>query len=116
LNLPWIEDTSIGIQEAFIDYCNRVKVAHNKLIPVIQSGDALPLINSVIQGRGFLMVNESLVAEHLNSGQLVKLLNYSTQSPYSLYLVAPEQQFAWNKVKLFEDWVVPKLLESFSSK
>tara|TARA_R110001583_G_scaffold39399_6_gene126242 strand:+ start:932 stop:1192 length:261 start_codon:yes stop_codon:yes gene_type:complete len=61
-----------------------------------------------------LLVNSSLVIEHIRSGRLVKLLNYSSKSPYSLYLVAPAQQFSWKKVKLFEDWLVPKLIESFS--
>ncbi|WNC71735.1 LysR substrate-binding domain-containing protein [Thalassotalea psychrophila] len=112
--LPWIEDMSAGIQEKFQDYCKSINIKYETLVPVIQANDALPLIDSAVQGRGFLLVNSSLVMEHLRAGVLVKLLNYSSKSPYSLYLVAPEQQFSWNKVKLFEDWLVPKLLESFS--
>lgn len=112
--LPWIEDMSLGIQEKLQDYCKSLNIKYEILVPVIQANDALPLIDSAVQGRGFLLVNSSLVMEHLRAGLLVKLLNYSTKSPYSLYLVAPEQQFSWSKVKLFEDWLVPKLLESFS--
>jgi len=113
--LPWIEDTSLGIQESFQDYCKSINFNYGNLGAVIRSNDALPLIESAVQDRGFLLVNKSLVAEHLRTGRLVKLLNYSRQSPYSLYLVAPEQQFSWNKVKLFEAWLVPQLLASFSS-
>jgi LysR family glycine cleavage system transcriptional activator len=113
-SLPWIEDTSVGIQQTFKSYCVSESIEYETLIPVIQTNDALPLIDSAVQGRGFLLVNSSLVVEHLRTGHLVKLLNYSSKSPYSLYLVAPEQQFSWQKVKLFEDWLVPKLLESFS--
>ncbi|MEW6998913.1 LysR substrate-binding domain-containing protein [Colwelliaceae bacterium BS250] len=112
--LPWIEDTSIGIQEAFQDYCKSINFNYESLVPVIQTNDALPLIDSAVKDGGFLLVNSSLVIEHLRAGRLVKLLNYSIKSPYSLYLVAPEQQFTWKKVKLFEDWLMPKLLESFS--
>jgi len=112
--LPWIEDTSIGIQEKFQNYCENMNINFHSLVPVMQTNDALPLIDSAVQGRGFLLVNTSLVIEHLRDGRLVKLLKYSNKSPYSLYLVAPEQQFTWNKVKLFESWIVPKLLESFS--
>ena len=114
LRLPWIEDTSLGIQETFQDYCKSINFKYETLVPVIQSNDALPLIDSAVQDRGFLLVNSSLVIEHIRSGRLVKLLNYSSKSPYSLYLVAPAQQFSWKKVKLFEDWLVPKLIESFS--
>ena len=112
--LPWIEDTSIGIQETFQEYCKNINFNYENLVPVIQTNDALPLIDSAVHDRGFLMVNSSLVAEHIRAGRLVKLLNYSIKSPYSLYLVAPEQQFLWRKVKLFEDWIVPKLRKSFS--
>ena len=112
--LPWIEDTSIGIQETFQEYCKNINFNYENLVPVIQTNDALPLIDSAVHDRGFLMVNSSLVVEHIRAGRLVKLLNYSIKSPYSLYLVAPEQQFSWRKVKLFEDWLVPKLRKSFS--
>jgi len=112
--LPWIEDTSIGIQETFQDYCRSINFKHETLVPVIQTNDALPLIDSAVHNRGFLLVNSSLVVEHIRAGRLVKLLNYSIKSPYSLYLVAPEQQFSWRKVKLFENWLVPKLRKSFS--
>ncbi|PKI17208.1 LysR substrate-binding domain-containing protein [Colwellia sp. 12G3] len=112
--LPWIEDTSIGIQETFQDYCKSINFQYETLVPVIQTNDALPLIDSAVHERGFLLVNSSLVVEHIRAGRLVKLLNYSIKSPYSLYLVAPEQQFLWKKVKQFEGWLVPKLLKSFS--
>lgn len=114
LRLPWIEDTSSGIQETFQAYCKSINFKYETLVPIIQSNDALPLIDSAVQARGFLLVNNSLVTEHLRSGRLVKLLNYSSKSPYSLYLVAPKQQFTWEKVKLFENWLVPKLIESFT--
>jgi len=114
LSLPWIEDTSPGIQETLQEYCKSIHFNYETLVPVIQSNDALPLIDSAVKDLGFLLVNSSLVVEHLRDGRLVKLLNYSQKSPYSIYLVAPEQQFSWRKVKLFEDWLVPKVLESLS--
>jgi LysR family glycine cleavage system transcriptional activator len=112
--LPWIEDTSVGIQETFQNYCKSINIKFETLVPVIQTNNALPLIDSAVQERGFLLVNSSLVIEHLRTGRLVRLLNYSIKSPYTLYLVAPEQQFLWKKVQIFESWIVPRLLESFS--
>ena len=111
--LPWIEDTSSGIQEKFTDYCQQQNINQQALIPTIQTNNALPLIENAVFGRGFLLVNACLVHEHLKAGRLVSLLNYAEPSPYSLYLVAPEQQFSWPKVNLFEQWLVPKLLASY---
>jgi LysR family glycine cleavage system transcriptional activator len=53
----------------------------------MQTNDGLPLIDSAVHERGFLLVKSSLVVEHIRAGHLVKL---------------------------FEEWLVPKLLRSFS--
>jgi LysR family glycine cleavage system transcriptional activator len=111
--LPWLEDTSIGLQEAFHAYCVKYAINTDKLLPIMQTNNALPLIENAVQGHGFLLVNRSLVIEHLRAGRLVTLLNYSAKSPYALYLVAPEQQFTWKKVQVFEQWLLPKIKESF---
>lgn len=107
-SLPWLQDTSEGIQTCFENYCQQQGVAHNLLVPAIQTNDSLPLVESAIQGRGFMMVNSCLVSEYLNNGMLVKLLNYGQVSPYSLYLVAPKQHFTWPKVQRFVDWFLPQ--------
>lgn len=99
--MPWIEDTSEGKQETFQNYCKSIDFEFKTLVPVIQTNNALPLIDSAVQEHGFLLVNSSLVIEHLRTGRLVRFFDYSIKSPYTLYLVAPEQQFVWNKVKLF---------------
>lgn len=112
-NLPWIEDTTSGIQSNFEAFCQTHHINRDKLVPVIKTNNAAPLIESAVDGQGFLMVNHSLVVDHIRSGRLKTLLNYKTQSPYSLYLVAPAQQFQWKKVRLFEQWFTPKVLESF---
>lgn len=112
--LPWIEDTSRGIQEALQACCQQFNVERESLVPIISADNAVPLIENAVEGRGFAMVNSGLVADHLRAGRLVKLLNFSAVSPYSLYLVAPEQHFTWHKIKLFEQWFVPKVQASFA--
>lgn len=113
-NLPWIEDTSLGIQSSMLECCKSFGIDHSVLVPIIRSNNASPLIDSAVAGRGFLMASSSLVVDHLRTGKLVKLLNYSSLSPYSLYLVAPPHHFVWRKVTAFENWFTPKVLESFS--
>lgn len=113
-SLPWIEDSSRGIASTFDQACKDFGINRAALRPIMQTNNAVPLIENAVEGRGFLMVNSSLVADHLRSGRLVSLLNFSQKSPYSLYLVAPETQFDWRKVKLFEEWFVPKVMTSFA--
>lgn len=113
-SLPWIEDTSSGIQQCLSQACNHFGISRNSLIPIMTAANAVPLIESVAAGRGFTLMSSSLVSDHLKSGQLVKLLDYSVDSPYSLYLVAPKQHFTWHKVQSFESWFIPRVESSFA--
>jgi LysR family glycine cleavage system transcriptional activator len=111
--LPWIEDTSADVTEVFKIVCGQHKQIIDKIVPVIRAENSVTIIDNVLQGRGFGLVNRSLVLEHIQSGRLLKLLNFSHASPYSLYLVAPEQNFNWEKIKQFESWLTPLIEGSF---
>lgn len=113
-SLPWIEDTSSGIQGVFAQYCENNNIDQASMTPILRSSNAVPLIESAVAGRGFLMANSSLVADHLRTGRLVTVLDVSCSSPYSLYLVAPEHHFNWPKITAFEQWFIPKVSASFS--
>lgn len=109
--LPWLEDTCM--RKTFSHCCAHFGVDMQQLTPLISSDNAAPLITSAIEGQGFAVVNSGMVADHLRSGKLVPLLDYSRESDYHLFLVAPEAHFNWPKVKCFEDWFLPKVKASF---
>lgn len=113
-NLPWIEDPSPGSQVVFKKACAQYGADWESLTSVIRSPNSMMLIENALASRGFTMVNKSLVANHLRSGDLVSLLHFSAVSPWCLFLVAPEQHFQWQKIVQFEQWIVPLLRESFA--
>jgi LysR family glycine cleavage system transcriptional activator len=51
--LPWLEDTSSGLKDKFQEYCKGVNISYENLVPVMQTHDALPLIDSAVQGQGY---------------------------------------------------------------
>jgi LysR family glycine cleavage system transcriptional activator len=112
-SLSWIEDTSADVNEIFKIVCKQNKQNINNIVPMIRAESSITIIDNILQGRGFGLVNRSLVLEHIQSGRLLKLLNFSHPSPYSLYLVAPEQNFNWEKIKKFETWLTPLIEQSF---
>jgi len=112
-SLPWLEDTSSKSQPIFDDACKGFGIDRSRLLPIIRSNNSVTLIENAISGLGFTTVVKSLVADHLNQGTLVRLLGFSVQSPYCLYLVAPEQHFGWQKIKRFEQWFVPEINRSY---
>jgi LysR family glycine cleavage system transcriptional activator len=112
-SLPWIEDSTPGSQLIFKQACIQYGIDSDTLTSVIRSSDSVILIENALAGRGFTMVSKSFVADHLRSGDLVPLLDFGAPSPWCLFLVAPEQHFQLQKIKLFEQWIVPLLHESF---
>lgn len=113
-SLPWLEDTSEKAIPIFKQACEDFGIEQGKLTPLIRSDNSVTLIENAVLGRGFTTVVKSLVADHLRNGRLIRLLNFSAPSPYSLYLVAPEQHFGWQKIKAFEQWFVPEIRRSFA--
>lgn len=113
-SLPWVEDSSRDVQAAIDDCCHRYGVDRTGLLTVFKSDNSVPLIENALAGRGFALVNAGLAADHLFSGRLVRVLEYSFPSPYSLFLVAPAQHFRWPKVKAFEEWLTPRVRETYS--
>ena len=111
--LPWIEDTSTDVALVFDVLCKLHDVAPANIIPIIRADNSVTIIDNVMQGRGFALANRSLVLEHITAGTLISLLDFSHPSPFSLFLVAPAHNFEWQKVMLFERWLVPLLHESF---
>lgn len=112
--LPWIEDTSTDVVPIFKQLCLQHQVNSEDITSVICTNNSVILIENALAGRGVTLINKSLVADHLRSGALVKLLDFSQPSPYSLYLAAPEHHFQWPKVKAFEAWMVPLVDQSFA--
>lgn len=112
-SLPWIEDTSTDVAPVFEALCKQTEVSPTAIMPIIRTDSSVTIIDNVMQGRGFALANRSLVLEHIGAGRLLSLLNFSHPSPFSLYLVAPEHNFGWEKVKFFENWLIPLINESF---
>jgi len=112
-SLPWIEDTCNDVSLVFDALCRQHKVSTASVVPIIRADNSVTIIDNVMQGRGFALANRSLVLEQVKAGNLLTLLDFSYPSPYSLYLVGPEHNFEWEKVKVFERWLVPLLDKSF---
>lgn len=113
-SLPWLEDTSPDAQATFDKTCEHFNINSTAMTPIVKANNAVTLIENAVAGLGFTLTSKSLVADHLRSGRLVKLLNYDCPSPYSLYLVAPAPHFNWPIVKRFESWFVPEVDRSFA--
>lgn len=111
--LPFLEDTSDDVQESILDCLQRFNINRRTIKPFIQVDDSVPIIENTLAGRGIALVSHFLVADYLRKEQLVNILNYSYPTPYSLYLVAPEQHFSWNKVKIFEEWLKGEVQTAF---
>lgn len=114
-SLPWIEDYSPQSQDIFRQACRRYDVNHKDLVASIRTNNSMIMLEHAIDSKGFTMVNKGLAAKYLLSGELIQVLDFVQTSPWSLYLVAPEHHFAWRKVKLFQEWLIPEIQQSFKN-
>ena len=112
-SLPWIEDTSRDVVPIFEHLCEQHNVDPRKVTSVIKANDSVILIDNALASRGALLVNKSLVLEPLSNGNLVRLMNFTYPSPYSLFLVAPEHHLQWPKVLQFEQWITPLIAQTY---
>lgn len=112
--LPWLEDDSPGMHIMIDNCCRYFAIARQTLVPTIKANNAVPLIQSALEGRGIMLNNRSLMEDHIRSGKLLLLLDYCAPSPHSLYLVGPPQHFQWPKVQQFKQWFLPKVRAHFA--
>ena len=105
LSLPLLEDTDNDIQAAIDDCCLRYQLKRSHLHASLKTTDAVPIIQNVLAGQGIAFVSKVLVTEHLQSGNLINVLDYAYTGPAALYLVAPAHHFNWDKIKRFEQWL-----------
>nr|WP_136252414.1 LysR substrate-binding domain-containing protein [Ningiella ruwaisensis] len=112
-SLPWIEDPSPQTQEIFNKACEHYDVDAKTMTASIRSNNSMILIEHALAAKGFTFINRGLVAQYLISGELEQVLDFEETSPWSLYLVAPEHHFNWQKVANFQTWILPELRTSF---
>lgn len=105
LTMPLLADISSDITEAVSDCCHRGQVDVDSLNCVLQTTDAVPIIQSALAGQGIAFVSKMLAVEHIQNGLLINPLDYSYHSSSNLYLVAPEHHFKWHKIQVFERWL-----------
>lgn len=111
--LPWLEDTMPAIQTSIDALCQQFAVDRKSLTPLMKTDNAIPLIEGVLFGQGMTLINRSFVHGHLNAGRMVKLLDYTATSNFSLYLVAPKGKLQWPKVQTFMTWLQEQLAAEF---
>lgn len=105
LKTPLLLDISSDIQPAFNQFCVQYKLKPKDFTFGLQTTDAVPVVEKSMMGQGMSFVSKSLVFERINDGTLINLFDFSVQSSFSLYLVAPLRNFQWEKVKKFETWL-----------
>ena len=78
--------------------------------------------DAALNGQGIAPIRYSLAFELIQRGQLVCPLNVYWDSPYTYFLVAPEQHFSRPKVAVFTHWlkaqiaIIEEQWSEFSSK
>jgi len=107
LKLPLLEDTSGDITEA-IEYVYQ-QAGIDRPIGILQTTDAVPIIQSAIAGKGIAFASHFLVSDMIKEGILLNPCNIEFHSDVNIYMVAPEQYFERTIINQFCKWLVDEV-------
>jgi len=107
LKLPLLEDTSGDITEA-IEYVYQ-QAGIDRPIGILQTTDAVPIIQSAIAGKGIAFASHFLVSDMIKEGILLNPCGIEFHSDVNIYMVAPEQYFERKIINRFCEWLVDEV-------
>ena len=110
--LPLLEETGPITGEAWLRFLAIHKLEGNRFKKTLEVDDStVTIVDAVLAGQGFAMLRYNLIYQQIQRRQLVLLFDFSHQSAYSYYLVAPNHHFSKPKVQLFEKWLIEALAD-----
>ncbi|MGJ8682040.1 LysR substrate-binding domain-containing protein [Paraglaciecola sp.] len=110
--LPLLEEVGPITGEAWQAFLATFNMQESKFNKVLEVEDStVTIVDAVLAGQGVAMLRYNLIYEQIRRKQLVELMGFSHPSAYSYYLVAPEEHFKREKIKLFEAWLVRALAQ-----
>ncbi|MDO3722885.1 LysR substrate-binding domain-containing protein [Marinobacter sp. chi1] len=103
--MPWLVDDSIDMQGSWIKFQEAFGVEIPDTSVRLSVNEASTQVEAVLAGRGLSLIRLSLVADMLESGLLIRPVDFSMPAEYHYYLVAPEAKFRTEKVRTFVSWL-----------
>ncbi len=104
IKLPMIVGITDGVQTAMNNVLKSYGIKHGDLSETLLLKDGSLGAEAARSGQGLSLQRISLVADMINSGELVYATEFAFHD-YSFYAVAPESHFEKMKVKSFLDWL-----------
>ena len=104
-SLPWLIDESIDMQGSWLKFQKALGIDIPDTAVKLSVNEASAQVEAVLAGRGFSLVRLSLVVDMLESGLLIRPLDFAMPAEFHYYLVAPEAKFRTEKVRAFVSWI-----------
>ncbi|HKK56324.1 LysR substrate-binding domain-containing protein [Marinobacter sp.] len=104
-HLPWLIDESIDMHGSWLEFQKALGIDIPDPAVKLSVNEASAQVEAVLAGRGISLVRLSLVADMLESGLLIRPLDFSMPAEFHYYLVAPEAKFRTDKVRAFVSWI-----------
>ncbi|WP_345799450.1 substrate binding domain-containing protein [Agrobacterium larrymoorei] len=77
--------------------------------PILRSNNAPVLIDAILNGRGVGVIQQNLVTDSLQNGDLVRVLPDFEVKPSEAFLAFPSRKFMRPAVRAFIDFAIPRL-------
>ncbi|OHU84240.1 MULTISPECIES: LysR substrate-binding domain-containing protein [Pseudoalteromonas] len=101
-----IMDICPDAERAWQSVVDELNIATEQLPRFLEIDNAALVIQAVLAGQGVGMLRKRLIESHVALSQLKIWPGFELQCHYQYFLVGPQRHFSWQKVKVFQDWLM----------
>ncbi|MCP4791017.1 MAG: transcriptional regulator GcvA [Gammaproteobacteria bacterium] len=94
-----------GDHDSWLAWYNQVGLPHIPLKSGYIFDDTNVVIQAALDGQGFALGSTQFIADHLQSGRLVKVFEESLETDYAYYVCCPPSHLKRPGVREFRDWI-----------
>lgn len=112
MDFPLIEDLGPG-GSGWVQWLTEQQKDAREYRITLTIEDASMLLDAALSGQGIALARKTMAHDLVEQGKLVRLFDFELPSPYSYFLVGPENNFRKEKVRVFRDWLKLEIEHSF---
>lgn len=111
--VPFLTFEALNLSSQKLKITNGKEIKNLKLTPIFGSNNYFVLRSMILQGTGFCLLPVFLAKPYLANGELVQVCKDWKAEGHPIQILIPQQKEIPKKVRIFIDYVAPRLKQYF---
>ena len=107
-NHTLIHDINVGDDEPSMTWAHWLRgsdVTEDMIKQHVEYSDTILMVEAAVKGQGVALGRSSVMADHLETGKLIKPFNMQRTSEYAYYMITTDEGAERPRVRAFLDWL-----------